>query len=158
MKHDYIVIIEPNGVERVKPLTVQNLSIGRVVGNDLEIGYDLVSRHHAQITFDKNRYYVTDLKSANGTYLGDNKLDPNVPVMWTPDQPLHIGGVVIHLKRSQELIAEIEDTRIRSSSEELAEESHSPGRGRLSLVFLLLVFLCVCLSLGAGAYFYFYYF
>ncbi len=158
MKPDYIIIIEPNGVERVKPLTVHSLSIGRVGENDLEIGYDLVSRHHAQITFDKKHYYVTDLNSANGTYLDDNKLAPNEPVMWMPDQLLHIGGVVIHLKQTQESIAEIEDTRISSSSGELVEEVESPGRGRLPLALLLLVFICICLSLGTEAYFYLYYF
>ncbi len=162
MIQDQIIIIEPNGVERTKPLTVQSLSIGRGPGNDLEIGYDLVSRHHAWVTFDTGRYYVTDLNSANGTYLGDNKLVPNEPAIWTPDQPLRIGEVVIHLKQTQESAAEAEDyndeTRIGWLPEELSEESKSPGRGRLLLVFgLLLIFLCACLGLGAGAYFYFYY-
>ena len=100
MSGDRVTIIEPNGVQRSRPLTSRGLTIGRGDENDLVITYAAVSRNHARITFDSGRYYVTDLNSANGTSLGNHRLEPNTPTVWPPAHPLRIGDVAIQLQRS----------------------------------------------------------
>jgi pSer/pThr/pTyr-binding forkhead associated (FHA) protein len=97
MSGDHITIIEPNGVQRARPITPQGLTIGRGNDNDLVITYAAVSRNHAMVTFDRGHYYVTDMNSANGTYLGKDRLEPNTPTVWTPGTPLRIGDVLINL-------------------------------------------------------------
>jgi hypothetical protein len=64
------------GLPTVVPLTVRSLLIGRVSrsrGIHPEIdcdGDDAVSRRQAQLTTDGTRWFVEDLASSNGTYVG----------------------------------------------------------------------------------------
>ena len=52
------------------------LIIGREVDATVNIPYDsFCSRRHAQILFKDDKYYLEDLKSTNGTYLNDTKLE-----------------------------------------------------------------------------------
>lgn len=97
MNQDRISIVEPNGIQRMRPLTHQGLTIGRGTENDLVLAYSNISRNHAQITCQGQSYYVTDLGSANGTYLGDAQLEPNVPKLWQWGRPLKIGDITINL-------------------------------------------------------------
>jgi pSer/pThr/pTyr-binding forkhead associated (FHA) protein len=51
------------------------ISIGRDRGNDVVLSADpLVSHRHALIEKRKNRYYITDKGSTNGTYVNNNPL------------------------------------------------------------------------------------
>ena len=49
----------------------QEVSIGRNVGNDIQIDNLSVSKNHARIVRDKDTYQVEDLNSTNGTYLNE---------------------------------------------------------------------------------------
>jgi predicted component of type VI protein secretion system len=173
MNQDQITIIEPNGVQRTRPLTVRGLTIGREASNDLLISYDRVSRRHAQVIFDQGYYYVIDLNSANGTYLGNNRLAPNEPTVWVPGTPLSIGDVLIHLGQGQpeqppqpapapaagtEAVhsqRDKEDTFVGPTMGTPSQTATGGGAGRILLLLLLLLFLlCACVALGGGAYFY----
>lgn len=64
-----------------KPIAVSKKSkvtIGRLDKNTIVLNERRVSRSHAHIAWDKslNSYYVTDLKSSNGTFLNNEKLKP----------------------------------------------------------------------------------
>ncbi len=41
----------------------------------------MISRSHCKITKNTSGYYVTDLQSANGTYINNVRLQPNVPML-----------------------------------------------------------------------------
>ncbi len=101
MAQDRIQIVEPNGIERTRPLTEHGLTIGRVYENDLMLAYPTVSRHHARVSFDGQQYVVTDLGSGNGTFLDDVRLPPNTPTPWQNNQTLRIGNIVIRLIQSE---------------------------------------------------------
>ncbi len=96
---DQVTIIEPNGIRRTRPLTGK-VGIGRGVENELMVVYNDVSRRHAEISYHAGRYYVTDLGSANGTYLGDVLLPPNEPTVWMPGQSLRVGRVLVTLDQA----------------------------------------------------------
>ncbi len=50
-------------------------SLGRSVGNDVQVADDRVSRRHALIQLQgRQDYYASDLGSANGTFLNDRRL------------------------------------------------------------------------------------
>lgn len=50
--------------------------IGRGTDVTVQIPYDsFCSRNHAQIFYKDKKYYLEDLKSTNGTYLNDVKLE-----------------------------------------------------------------------------------
>jgi len=50
-------------------------SLGRSVGNDVQLADDRISRRHALIQLQgRQDYYVSDLGSANGTFINDRRL------------------------------------------------------------------------------------
>jgi hypothetical protein len=65
------------GPPRVVPLRTTSLLVGRVsqsrgIHPDVDCGTDAgVSRRHAQLTTDGTRWWVEDLDSSNGTFVGD---------------------------------------------------------------------------------------
>ncbi len=66
-----IVIYGPELGKRLQ-LGTAAFEIGRSARCDLPIDQESVSRHHARITFDGNEYWIQDLGSTNGTFVGDN--------------------------------------------------------------------------------------
>src|SRR5512136_813459 len=101
MSGDRIIVTEPNGVQRSRPMAAWGMSIGRGDDNDLVISYGTVSRKHAVVTAERGRYFITDLNSTAGTFLGNARLEPNKPTAWTPGQVLRIGDVSIQLEQTQ---------------------------------------------------------
>jgi len=56
------------------------LTIGRAEDNDLTVEKPTVSRHHALVTEEGDRWFVEDRGSFNGTYLNGSRLQPGVKV------------------------------------------------------------------------------
>ena len=57
---------------------MQPISIGREKFNDVVLNDLKVSRQHAMIGWEKGRFYVKDLKSSNGTFLNDKKIEKDI--------------------------------------------------------------------------------
>ena len=51
-----------------------NISLGRSKESDLVIGDTLLSRKHARIIFKEEKWYIEDLKSSNGTWIGAKQI------------------------------------------------------------------------------------
>ena len=67
----------------------ERLLLGRDPTNDVVLDDPRVSRVHAQVTRVGRRYYVTDLRSANGTFVNDQRVEGNV---WlSPRDTIRIG-------------------------------------------------------------------
>jgi pSer/pThr/pTyr-binding forkhead associated (FHA) protein len=71
-----------SGPERDRrfPLAATGLSIGRQAGNDLALNDQQVSRQHARIEVRDGQVVVTDLGTANGTYVNDQRIEGTVPL------------------------------------------------------------------------------
>ncbi len=54
--------------------------IGRAADADVHIPSAKVSRHHAQITVENERYVIEDLNSKNGTFLAGSKVKGSTPI------------------------------------------------------------------------------
>ena len=80
----------------------ESLDFGRSASNDVIIDHASISRHHAHMDFDGTNYTIRDLKSMNGTYLGDKRLAPNSPQAWSTDQELRLGEVRLRLERAEQ--------------------------------------------------------
>lgn len=64
-------------------VTVQGpaLSIGRSPDNDLGLALDpMVSSTHARILHEEDRYWLEDLGSRNGTFLGGQQIRERTPI------------------------------------------------------------------------------
>ncbi len=92
------------GLPEVVPLRASSALIGRTsqsrsIHPDIDCALDSgVSRRHAQVTSDGSRWWIEDLESANGTFLGSSAGPlPTNPigrgrVEFAPDQRIYLGG------------------------------------------------------------------
>jgi ABC-type multidrug transport system ATPase subunit/pSer/pThr/pTyr-binding forkhead associated (FHA) protein len=67
------------------------LGIGRAPDNALVLNDPAVSRYHARIAREANRYLITDLGSSNGTRLNDAELPPRTARPLADGDVIHIG-------------------------------------------------------------------
>ncbi len=74
------------GLPTVVPLVKKSNLIGRTsqsrgIDPELDLGSDTgISRRHAQLTTDGSRWFVEDLGSSNGTYVGAPGPLPTTPI------------------------------------------------------------------------------
>jgi hypothetical protein len=75
-------LIERSGdrVGRVHLLRQEVVSIGRGEDNTIVVPEEHVSRHHAQVAWDRTQYIVRDLDSKNGTLLNGERLNGPSPL------------------------------------------------------------------------------
>ncbi|MFV2197929.1 MULTISPECIES: FHA domain-containing protein FhaB/FipA [unclassified Nocardiopsis] len=78
-------------------LSRQPILIGRAPDSTLVITDDYASGRHARVYSDQGRWFVEDLNSTNGTYLGQQKLSRPQPI--TVGQPIRIGKTVLELRK-----------------------------------------------------------
>ena len=77
----------------------EKLTFGRDRNNDVVLDNPRVSRFHTQVTRVGRRYYVTDLRSANGTFVNDQRVEGNV---WlNPQDTIRIGPYKLVLGEDQ---------------------------------------------------------
>jgi hypothetical protein len=81
---------------RVVRLT-KTILIGRHRDNDFQLRDNCVSRRHAEVHFDGERWWVRDLGSANGTYLDGLRIQ-NAPLPERAELELGKGGPVLSLE------------------------------------------------------------
>ena len=142
-------IIEPNGVKRSVALSNRPLTIGRDPECDIAIGYERASRHHAQIAFDGQRYFIIDLNSTNGTYLGNTRLSPNVPTQWYPNVTARIGDIYFQLDMQGRGMPK------PGVAPGYAAENQSSNSlvQIIGVLFLAMLSVCCCAGLGTLVYF-----
>lgn len=66
-------------------------SLGRSLKNDIPVAHESVSRQHLKIRLERGKFYVTDLESINGTFMGEEQLIPNEEKEWPVFLPLRLG-------------------------------------------------------------------
>lgn len=89
-----------------------NASIGRAATNDIHIPEEHVSRQHALIKYQDGIFMITDLGSANGTFVNDEQL--------TEPYPLFSGD------RIRLFVPELDFSAVVTEAEK--EKAHKTGR------------------------------
>lgn len=139
------------------PIPAQGLTIGRDPECTVVIGYDRASRWHAEVTFDGQQYYVTDLGSTNGTFLGQTKLAPSTPTPWDARTPLRIGDIYFNLEPPRAYDQQREEVGAMETVAGYAPEQDQAPKSNYNYLLLGaagLVLLCGCTGvLSLAAYF-----
>jgi serine/threonine-protein kinase len=93
-----LMVMKPDGAQEHLGFEKASVVIGREDGVDLLLDQHTVSRRHARIDCDKNgTLYITDLQSANGTYLDGVRLSPQERVTWNINQFVQIRGFLLQI-------------------------------------------------------------
>ena len=99
--------------------------IGRQVGNDICIPEQHVSRQHAVINYRDGIFMITDLGSANGTFVNDIQLTEAFPLASGDDIRLYVP-----LLKFSAAVSEA-DTRYAESQGTLITATINTGKGKL---------------------------
>jgi ABC-type multidrug transport system ATPase subunit/predicted component of type VI protein secretion system len=73
-------------------------TIGRTPGNDIVVAHPQVSSRHAQVEQIDGRVFVTDLGSANGTYVNGHRLPHGQKVEIANGQKIYVGPMPLQLQ------------------------------------------------------------
>ncbi|MEO9254530.1 MAG: FHA domain-containing protein [Tepidiformaceae bacterium] len=96
MDYGTLRVTTPDGQVREYPIEVAQVIIGRSDGNGVVIDHVSVSRRHAQLKLEPDKVLVEDLGSANGTFIGSQRLPANTPTPVTDGQAIRFGDVEAH--------------------------------------------------------------
>ncbi|MCZ4500382.1 MAG: hypothetical protein JWQ74_2937 [Marmoricola sp.] len=92
-----VAIVEGGNVGEVIPLASAPLLIGR--GNDaaIRLDDDYVSTRHARIASSGDQWYVEDLGSTNGTYVGSSRITQATAI--SLGTQIRIGKTILELRK-----------------------------------------------------------
>jgi predicted component of type VI protein secretion system len=79
--------------------------LGRSDEADITLPETAVSRQHARLEQRDGAWYVIDLGSTNGSFLGGSRLPANVAVNWKMHQELQIGPFTLAWRRATQPLA-----------------------------------------------------
>lgn len=93
----FVVIVSEKGGSAERHEFQQNeVTIGRVQGNDIILGKGNVSKRHSRLVLKDGRFIVVDLKSTNGTYVNGRKVTS--PLVVKPGDKIYIGDFTLTLE------------------------------------------------------------
>ena len=94
-----IKIYVSEGPEAGKSFEFDNdvIQVGRAIENDIQIRDPLISRNHLKVLLKDQEYRITDLQSANGTFVDNEKISPDIEVDIEEGVPIRVGVSVLSL-------------------------------------------------------------
>ncbi len=125
MKFGTLHIKLPDGKMRDYPLDQPSVSVGRAQGNDLIIEDTSVSRRHARLSVESGKLMIEDLASANGTFIGSQRLATNTSSLVPEDQVVRLGDVEV--RYTSPPVVEAPQTFARAKIETVAPAASSDG-------------------------------
>ena len=91
-----VIVHEKGGSERRETFQSDELTVGRVQGNELMLPKGNVSKRHARLLYRDGRFIVTDLNSTNGTYVNRRKIT-QATIVREGDR-IYIGDFVLRIE------------------------------------------------------------
>lgn len=90
-----LVVSEKGGPTREIEFDKDEVTIGRIPGNDIVLPGNNVSKRHSRVVRQDGRFFVVDLKSTNGTYLNGRRIMTPSPLR--AGDKIFVGNFVITL-------------------------------------------------------------
>jgi pilus assembly protein CpaF len=119
-----IVIQEKNGPRRMETFTQNEVTIGRVQGNDIVLPKGNISKRHSRIVLRDGKFIIVDLRSTNGTYVNGKRI--NAPQVLKDADKVYIGDFTLTLEPQE---AEQPVLPPPSAEEPVIEEDIYPSGG-----------------------------
>lgn len=93
--HEVVVVEGPLRGSHMNISTVEDLSLGRADDNDFVLGDDFASSRHARLFRRGSDWFVEDLDSRNGTFVGGIRIDQPERVQVGTD--IKMGRTIVRL-------------------------------------------------------------
>ena len=77
MPYGRLDVFWPDGKFQTFPLSDSTVSVGRSGGSSIALETDSISRYHFSLTHADGQAYITDMESANGTFVDGQRLPDN---------------------------------------------------------------------------------
>ncbi len=90
-----ITLAEKGGDARELLFEKEEVTIGRLAGNDIVLNKGNVSKYHSKIVLKDGKYIVVDLKSTNGTFVNGKKIAG--PLVVRPTDKIYVGDYIINV-------------------------------------------------------------
>ncbi|HVV51011.1 MAG TPA: FHA domain-containing protein, partial [Polyangia bacterium] len=91
-----LTLTEKNGEPKLLTFDKDEITIGRVSGNDIVLAKGNVSKRHSRFTVKSpGQIEVADLKSTNGTYVNGRKIGS--PMLLSASDRVYVGDFLISL-------------------------------------------------------------
>jgi pilus assembly protein CpaF len=114
----FLVTLEEKGGDTEQIEFEKNeITIGRLDGNDIVLAKGNVSKYHSKIVAKDGKFIVVDMKSTNGTFVNGKKIA--APMVLKPTDKVYIGDYIINVEPLEE---ERNLTRTAPPEEEYYEE------------------------------------
>jgi pilus assembly protein CpaF len=91
-----IVITEKGGKPRSEVFEQNEITIGRVAGNDIVLPKGNISKRHSRIVLRDGKFIIVDLRSTNGTYVNGKRI--NSPQVLKDADKVYIGDYTLVLE------------------------------------------------------------
>src|SRR5688572_31788779 len=93
-----LLLTEKGGDTKQLSFDKDEVTIGRVQGNDVVLPKGNVSKRHCRIFSQAGRFSVEDLKSTNGTYINGRKIAETTLVSGT--DKIYVGDFVVKVENA----------------------------------------------------------
>jgi pilus assembly protein CpaF len=90
-----ITLAERNGDSQQLEFDKNEVTIGRLNGNDIVLQKGNVSKYHSRIVLKDGKFIIVDMKSTNGTYVNGKKIA--APQVIRPSDKIYIGDYIINV-------------------------------------------------------------
>lgn len=115
MTYGRLDVFWPDGKFESYTLETPSVSIGRSTGNTVTLDTDTISRYHFSITQDGDQIHITDMDSANGTFVDGERLVSNQQRQLMGGEEIQIGHlrIIYHMVNDNPTLpmAAVEDTQ-----------------------------------------------
>lgn len=114
MAYGRLDVFWPDGKFETFLLADANISVGRSSGNSITLDTDTISRYHFSLTRDGNQVFISDLDSANGTFVDGTRLTDNERFTLRGGEEVQIG----HLRMNFHVLDDMPTLPIDSLAED----------------------------------------
>jgi hypothetical protein len=102
MAYGRLEVYWPDGKIETYLLDTDTVSVGRAEGNNISLDTDSISRYHFSLVHKNGEVSITDLESANGTFVDGLPLKPNMPEVLGDVEEISVGSLRIIYRQVDE--------------------------------------------------------
>src|SRR5512141_2465096 len=94
-----ITLAEKGGGSQQLTFEKNEVTIGRLAGNDIVLATGNVSKYHSRIVEKDGKFVIVDMKSTNGTFVNGRKIA--APQVIRPTDKIYIGDYILNVEAGQ---------------------------------------------------------